>query len=216
MRKLYGGIMTGGSGSVFKARPKDREAEKILVGDVELTEVQGQRGRFTGYKEEGAKTVVVDMTIARRGYGLKVYFLGGGEWVQNLRGDKLSEALKEWGFKGDELGKVLHEGDLRGAGLDKALGGAGMVRVVEGKGGGADFQIIKEGKVVQTLEGAIVNNYVNISEGWTGIPHGSAGETEEFIKFWDAARMAMVDYLKRKGRDLPERITPFLGQGHIL
>ena len=147
---------------------------------------------------------------------MKVYFLGGGEWVRKLKGDELTKALGEWGFKGDELGKVLHEGDLRGAALDKTLGGADMVRVVDGKEGGADVQILKGGKVVQVLEGAIMKNYVDINEGWAGIPSGSAGESEEFIKFWDAARLAMVDYLKKRGRDLPDRITPFMGQGHIL
>jgi len=200
----------------FKTKPREKEAEKLLVGDVELTEIQGQRGRFTGYKERGVETVAVDMRIARRGYNLKVYFLGGGEWTQNLSGERLTEALKEWGFKGEELGKVLHEGDLRGAALDKALKGIGMVQVVEGREGGADLQIIKDGRIVQTLGGAVVKNYVNIGEGWAGIPHGSAGETEEFVKFWDAARLAMIDYLKKRGRDLPDKITPFMGQGHIL
>lgn len=213
MRNLMGDMMKG-TGGVTRDKPV--EAQTIMVGDVELKEVQRQRGHFTGYKEKGAETIVVDMRMAKRGYNLKVDFLGGGEWVRKLKGDELDKILEEWDLKGEERGKVLHEGDLRGAELDKVLKGRDMVRVVKGVEGGADLEVLKLGRTIQILRGAMVKNHVDINEGWEGIPHGTAGTSEEFPKFWDNASMAYFEYLKIKGRDLPDRITPFLGQAHTL
>ncbi|NYZ79221.1 hypothetical protein H0N99_03670 [Candidatus Micrarchaeota archaeon] len=204
-----------GMGSAVRDK-KETDVATISVGDVELREVRGQHGRFVGYSERGGVTIAVDMRMARKGYSLTVDFLGGGEWVRDLKGDELDKALKGWGFKGDELGKVLHEGDLRGAVLDRALKEVDMVHVVKGKEGGADLQVLKGGKLVQTLKGAMVKNRVDIHEGWEGIPKGTAGISEEFPKFWDDARMAMHEYLRTKGKNLPDRLTPFMGQGHVL
>jgi hypothetical protein len=205
-----------GMGGVLRNKPKETEPETIMVGDVGLKEAPRQKGRFTGYRERGTETVVVDMTMARNGYNLKVSFLGGGEWVQTLKGNELKKALDRWGFKGDYLGKVLHEADLRGAALDKTLKGVDIIRVVAGNEGGADVQVIKGNEVVQTLRGAIVKNHIDISEGWIGVPRGTAGTSVEFNRLWDDARMAHIEYLRTRGKDLPDRITPFMGQGHVL